>query len=301
MSHTVSAGEKHKKSLIVVLGITLSYLIIEVVVGFLANSLALLSDAAHMLTDVAGIALALFAIWMASKPRTNRKTFGYYRLEILSALTNGIILIFISMFILFEAWDRFFNPQEVAGLPVLIVAFFGLIINLISMKLLAEGSEESINLKGAFLEVLSDMLSSIGVIIAGIVILTTGWVYIDPIVSALIGLFILPRTFNLIKESVNVLLEAVPSHIEYEEVEKYIKQRPSVKSLHDLHIWTITSGIYALSAHLVMKEEFDFPQINQELSEIKAYLNKEFKIEHTTLEVHSPDDNYNPYCFSCNK
>lgn len=200
--NSTSAGAKHNKSLKIVFAITATYLVIEVVVGFISNSLALLSDAAHMLTDVGGQALALFAIWMTSKPRNNRKTYGYYRTEIFSALINALVLIFISGFILYEAWQRFKEPPAVAGIPMLIVAFCGLIINLIGMKILKAGSKESINIKGAFLEVVSDMLSSVAVIIAGIIILATGWLYIDPIMSALIGLFILPRTYNLLKESV---------------------------------------------------------------------------------------------------
>lgn len=289
-SFSTSAGAKHKRSLKIVFAMTASYLIIEVIVGFISNSLALLSDAAHMLTDVGGQALALFAIWMTSRPRNNRKTYGYYRVEILSALTNALVLIFISALILFEAWERFKNPPAVAGIPMLIVAFCGLIINLISMKMLSAGSKESINIKGAFLEVVSDMLSSVAVIIAGVVILATNWLYIDPIMSALIGLFILPRTFNLLKESVDILLEAVPVDIDYGAVEKYILERPGVKSLHDLHIWTITSGITALSSHIIMKEETSFSQINDVVSDIKLYLNSEFKIEHTTIEVHREKD-----------
>jgi cobalt-zinc-cadmium efflux system protein len=192
-----SAGAKYNKSLKIVFGITSAYFVIEVVVGFISNSLALLSDAAHMLTDVGGQALALFAIWMSSKPRTNWKTYGYYRTEIFSALINAVVLLFISGYILFEAWQRFKNPPAVAGIPMLVVAFCGLIINLVSMKILKAGSTESINIKGAFLEVVSDMLSSVAVIIAGCIILVTGWLYIDPIMSAAIGLFILPRTYNL--------------------------------------------------------------------------------------------------------
>lgn len=300
MSFSTSAGAKHNKSLKIVFVITAFYLIIEVIVGFLSNSLALLSDAAHMLTDVGGQALALFAIWMTSRPRNNRKTYGYYRVEILSALINALVLIAISAFILFEAWQRFKNPPAVAGMPMLIVAFCGLIINLISMKMLSAGSKESINIKGAFLEVMSDMLSSVGVIIAGVVILTTEWLYIDPIMSALIGLFILPRTFNLLKESVDILLEAVPADIDYRSVEKYITERPGIKSLHDLHVWTITSGITALSVHIIMKEETSFSEISDIVSDIKEHLNTEFKIAHTTIEVHREKENYTQFCLNKN-
>lgn len=292
--NSTSAGAKHNKSLQIVFAITATYLIIEVVAGIISNSLALLSDAAHMLTDVGGQALALFAIWMSSKPRNNRKTYGYYRVEILSALTNALVLIFISAYILFEAWQRFKNPPAVAGIPMLIVAFCGLIINLIGMKILSAGSKESINIKGAFLEVVSDMLSSVGVIIAGVIILTTGWLYIDPIMSALIGLFILPRTFKLLKESVDILLEAVPADIDYAAVEKCITERPGVQSVHDLHIWTITSGVNALSVHVIMREESRFSEIGDLVRSIKEHLESEFRIMHTTIEVHIEKEKYIP-------
>lgn len=290
--NSTSAGAKHNKSLKIVFGITASYLIVEVIVGFISNSLALLSDAAHMLTDVGGQALALFAIWMSSKPRNNRKTYGYYRTEIFSALINAIVLIFISGYILYEAWQRFKEPPAVAGIPMLIVAVCGLVINLVAMKILKAGSEESINIKGAFLEVVSDMLSSVAVIIAGIIILATGWLYIDPIMSALIGLFILPRTYNLLKESVDILLEGVPKDVDYAAVEKFITEKPGVLSVHDLHIWTLTSGINALSGHIIMSAETNLLAISEVTSSIKNELSASFKITHTTIEVHIDRDGY---------
>ena len=289
---TTSAGNKHNKSLKIVFSITLVYFIVEVIVGFMSNSLALLSDAAHMLTDVAGQVLALFAIWMASKPRNSKKTYGYLRTEIFSALINAIVLIFISGYILYEAWQRFQDPPKVAGFSMLIVASIGLIINLISMKILKSGSEESINIKGAFLEVVADMLSSIAVIIAGIIILSTGWLLIDPIISALIGLFILPRTFGLLKESFDILLEGVPKDVNYDTVEKYISKNPGVDSIHDLHIWSLTSGVNALSGHIIMKPETTITEMNDIIFEIKKGLNSSYKISHTTLEVHINKEDY---------
>ena len=289
---TTSAGNKHNKSLKIVFTITLIYFIIEVIVGFMSNSLALLSDAAHMLTDVAGQVLALFAIWMASKLRNSKKTYGYLRTEIFSALINAIVLIFISGYILYEAWQRFQDPPKVAGFSMLIVASIGLIINLISMKILKSGSEESINIKGAFLEVVADMLSSIAVIIAGIIILSTGWLLIDPIISALIGLFILPRTFGLLKESVDILLEGVPKDVNYDAVEKYISKNPGVDSIHDLHIWSLTSGVNALSGHIIMKPETTITEMNDIIFKIKKELNSSYKISHTTLEVHINKEDY---------
>lgn len=295
---SASASEKYSKQLKVVFAMTASYFVIEVIAGFLTNSLALLSDAAHMLTDVGGQALALFAIWMSSWPRNNHKTYGYYRVEILSALTNALVLIFISVFIFLEAWQRFKDPPSVAAVPMLIVAFFGLIINVISINILRVGSKESINIKGVFFEVISDMLSSIAVVIAGIIVLATGWLYIDPIMSALIGLFIFPRAFSLLKESVDILLEAVPPNIDFTKVEEFIKGIPAVKTVHDLHIWTITSGIIALSAHIIMKEGVNNQDIDESIQKIKTHLNSVFKISHTTLEVHKENKKNKEICLS---
>ncbi|MDP2421414.1 cation diffusion facilitator family transporter [Sediminibacterium sp.] len=282
----ISAGGKHNRSLKTVFFITFFYFVIEVVVGFMSNSLALLSDAAHMLTDVGGQGLALFAIWMSSRPRNEWKTYGYYRTEIFSALLNAVVLLFISGYILYEAWQRFSDPPAVAGIPMLVVAFCGLIINLISMKILRSGSRESINIKGAFLEVVSDMLSSVGVIIAGCIILITGWLYIDPIMSAAIGVFILPRTYTLLKESVNILLEAVPKDVDYNAVNNLFTATPGVISIHDLHIWTLTSGMYALSVHVMMGPQSTLNEASQLSRSLKELLATKFKINHTTIEIH---------------
>ncbi len=289
-----SAGNRHNRSLKIVFVITGSYLVVEVVVGFISNSLALLSDAAHMLTDVMGQALALFAIWMSSKPRNTRKTYGYLRVEIFSALINAVVLLFISGYILIEAWQRFKEPPVVSGVSMLIVAGCGLVVNLIAMRILRAGSKESINIKGAFLEVVSDMLSSVAVIIAGVIILLTGWLYIDPIMSAVIGLFILPRTYNLLKEAVNILLEAVPREVDYKKVELFIAANENVQSHHDLHIWTLTSGVNALSVHLVFKYDLQLSEVNPIVSGIKKTLAEEYKINHTTIEVHLESEGYLP-------
>lgn len=293
-SNQASAGSRHNRSLKIVFGITTCYMVIEVIVGFMSNSLALLSDAAHMLTDVGGQALALFAIWMASRPKNNKKTYGYLRAEIFSALINALVLICISGYILYEAWQRFKEPPAVAGIPMLIVAVCGLFVNLIGMRILQAGSKESINIKGAFLEVVSDMLSSVAVIIAGIIIIATGWLYIDPLMSALIGLFILPRTFSLLKESVDILLEGVPKDVDLVAVEQFITNQAGVKSFHDLHIWTLTSGVNALSVHIVMESEATFDDINKFTIKLKTILGEKFKITHTTIEVHAEQEGYLP-------
>ena len=211
--HEISASGKNKKRLMVVLALTSFYLIAEVVGGFLTGSLALLADAGHMLTDVGGLALALLAIKFAERPATPERTYGFYRVEILAALTNAVVLIGISIYILYEAYERFLNPPEVQSGTMIFIAIIGLIINIVGVFILRAGSKESLNMKGAYFEVLSDLLTSVGVIIAGVIMLTTGWYYADPIISAGIGLFIFPRTWALLKDAVGVLLEGTPSDV----------------------------------------------------------------------------------------
>ena len=207
---TLSAAVQNRRALIITFALTFSYFVVEVVGGILTNSLALLADAAHMLTDVFGLGLALFATWISQKPATPVKTYGYYRVEILAALANAIVLFFVSFYILYEAYYRFKSPPEVASLPMMIIAVVGLGVNLVGFWTLRSGAKESLNVQGAFLEVVSDALGSIGVIIAGLIMLLTGWYYADPIFSVLIGLFILPRTWKLLMQAVNVLLEGTP-------------------------------------------------------------------------------------------
>lgn len=280
--HTISAGSKNKKNLIIVLVLTGSYLIAEVIGGIVTGSLALLADAAHMLTDVGGLALALFAINMTQRAASPRRTYGYYRAEILAALTNAVVLIGISLYILYEAYLRFKNPPEVSSTTMLIVASIGLIINIIGMLILRKGSQESLNMKGAYFEVLSDMLTSVGVIIAAIIMLTTGWWYADPIISAGIGLFILPRTWILLKDAVGVLLEGTPSDVNLEELRLEIAKIPGVKAVHDLHVWSLTSGYNALSVHIVINEGLPY---NETLQFINDTITTNFKIKHTTIQL----------------
>lgn len=272
----------YRKRLFIVFLITLGYLVVEAVGGLLTGSLALLADAGHMLTDVGGVAISLFAIWLAKRPPTPQKSYGYYRVEILGALLNAVILIFISFYILYEAYRRFTNPPEVLALPMMGVAVVGLIVNVVGMRLLHAGSKESLNMKGAYLEALSDMLASIGVILAALIMLTTGWRLADPLISAGIGLFILPRTWSLLKQAVNVLLEAVPEHINLGEVGRAMVEVEGVKEVHDLHVWTLTSGKYALSAHVTISKLQDWSGIQYSL---EALLADRFQISHTTLQV----------------
>ncbi|NKE73599.1 cation transporter [Nitrospiraceae bacterium HYJII51-Mn-bac16s-1-B09] len=279
----VSIGERpeYRKRLLSVFILTLGYLIVEVIGGLLTRSLALLADAGHMLTDIGGLGIALFAMWFAERPPTLQKSYGYYRVEILAALVNAVIFIFVSFYILYEAYRRFIEPPKVLAGPMMAVATVGLAVNLIGMRLLHAGSKESLNLKGAYLEVLSDMLSSIGVIIAAFVMLTTGWYLADPIISVGIGLFILPRTWSLLKQAVNILMEAAPEHIDLGEVGKAMASVEGVYEVHDLHVWTLTSGKHALSAHVTISKLQDWPSIQKALESLLA---DRFQISHTTLQ-----------------
>ena len=254
-TQTGTAAAKHQRRLLMVFGMSTLYLGVEVVGGIMTGSLALLADAGHMLTDVAGLGLALLAIRFAARPATPARTYGYHRAEILAALTNAVILICISLYILYEAYQRFRTPPAVSSGGMLAVASAGLVVNLVGMRLLRDASGESLNMKGAYFEVLSDMLTSIGVIIAGLIMLTTGWYYADPLISAGIGLFILPRTWKLLREATGVLLEGTPADVDIDAVRRTITALPGVAAVHDLHAWTLTSGTNALSAHIVAGAE----------------------------------------------
>ncbi len=277
-----SASYQNKGKLKLVLGLTLTYLAAEVVGGILTNSLALLADAGHMLTDVGGLAFALIAINIAQRSATDKRTYGYYRAEILAALANAVILIFISIYILYEAVKRFQSPPEVSSKNMLIVATIGLAVNIAGMLILRKSSKQSLNMKGAYFEVLSDMLTSIGVIAAAIIMISTGWYYADPILSAIIGLFILPRTWILLKDAIGVLLEGVPSDISIPELKKAMEQIPGIVSMHDLHVWALTSGLNALSVHVVINKE-SIP--DEMIKLINDKIINDFPISHTTIQI----------------
>lgn len=281
-----SAASRNKRQLTIVFFLTLTYLLAEVVGGFWTGSLALLADAGHMLTDVAGVGLALLAIRFGEKPATPQRTYGYYRFEILAALTNAVVLILISVYILYEAYLRFRNPPQVESTQMLWIAGLGLAINLSSMYLLRQGKDESLNMKGAYFEVLSDMLTSIGVIAAGVIMLTTGWYYADPLLSAGIGLFILPRTWALLKESVNVLLEGTPADVNLETLRQGLLQLPGVAGVHDLHAWVLTSGVNALSAHVVLTDEARPEEV---LARAQDYVTSKHPIQHATIQIERGD------------
>ena len=245
----------HAKKLRLVLIITISFLIVEVITGIFANSLALIANAIHMFTDVAGIGLALVAINFSSKrSATAHKTYGFYRLEILTALINSTIILVFSFYIIYEAYWRLFEQNEIKGLYVFVIATIGLIVNLIGIKILHRHAKENINVEGAYLEVLKDMYGSCAVIVAALIIISTNLYIVDPIVSIGLSLFILPRTWSLMKRVVNILMEGVPSNISYEQVKNSILEIKGVTGIFDLHLWTITSGFDAMTAHVVISD-----------------------------------------------
>lgn len=278
----VSAGAQHRGRLKVVFGLTALYTLAEFVGALVTNSLALLADAAHMLTDVGGLGLALFAIWFATRPATPTKSYGYYRTEILAALLNGAVLFAIGGYILFEAWGRFQEPPEVSSGLMIGIATIGLVINVVGVILLRGGAGASLNVQGAFLEVVSDLLGSVGVIVAGIIMLTTGWWYADPIFSVGIGLFIIPRTYRLMSGAIHILMEGAPVGLDLAAVETAIAADADVEAIHDLHVWSITSGLTTLSAHVRVAREADGDAV---LERLDARLAKEFDLHHTTIQL----------------
>ena len=281
-SHAASAAGLNKRRLLVVFVLTTVYLAAEVVGGIATHSLALLADAGHMLTDVAGLGLALLAIRFAERPATPDRTYGYYRVEILAAVVNAVVLIGISIVVLFEAYERFRNPPSVASGPMLLVAVVGLVVNIVGILLLRKGSDESLNMKGAYFEVLSDMLTSIGVIVASVIMLTTGWYYADPLISAGIGLFILPRTWILLREAVGVLLEGTPAGVNLAGIREMVGRLPGVQEMHDLHVWSLTSGVNAMSAHVVIVDD---TMHNEVLDAVHDVVTKNFRIAHVTVQI----------------
>ncbi len=248
-SHAV-VTEGNVKKLTFALALTTTFLIVEVIAGFITQSLALLSDAAHMFTDAAALAIALVAIKIGKLPADDKRTFGYQRFEILAALFNASMLFMVAMYILYEAYQRFSQPPEIQSMGMMIVAVIGLIINLISMKILFSSSQESLNVKGAYLEVLSDAVGSIGVIIGAVLIYFTGWMWVDTVIAVLIGFWVLPRTWILLKQSINILLEGVPEEIDIEKLRNDLLALKGVESIHQLKVWAITSKNVHLTVHL---------------------------------------------------
>jgi cobalt-zinc-cadmium efflux system protein len=280
--HRHTHSSRHKHRLWAVFGLSASFMLVQVVVGWWTNSLALLADAAHLFVDTAGVGFSLLAVWFAERPATAEKTYGYYRVEILAALVNGVVLCVLAIVILVEAWRRLGAPHEVAAGPVLVVAVAGLGVNLLAAWLLHAGAGESLNVRSAYLEVLGDALSSAAVIAAAIAILVTGWTVADALASAAIGLLILPRTYALLKQAVNVLLEGVPAHLDVAEIELALCGAPGVRRVHDLHVWTLTSGREAMSAHVEVERGSPAARI---LDELHLILHARFGIDHTTIQI----------------
>ena len=286
----MSAGSEHalpatgnEGALRIALVLTGGFMLAEVIGGLMLNSLALLSDAAHMFTDVAALAIALAAIRVARRAADNRRTFGYHRFEILAAAFNALLLFGVAAYILYEAWQRWRNPPVVQTTGVLVIAVLGLVVNLVSMRLLSAGKDASLNVKGAYLEVWSDLLGSIGVIVGALVIRFTGWNWVDTVIAVAIGLWVLPRTWILLRETINILLDGVPDGIELAEVKQALLDLPGVLSLHDLHVWAVSSGKTSLSVHVVHDAQSTAP--GPLLARINARLATTFGISHTTIQL----------------
>ncbi|HSE99016.1 MAG TPA: cation diffusion facilitator family transporter, partial [Blastocatellia bacterium] len=284
--HSHGAGSNRRR-LMTVLSLTFTYMLAEAVGGYLTNSLALLSDAGHMLTDVASLVLAMLALWFAARPVNPKKTYGYYRLEILAALANGVALVVISILIFYEALQRIEQPEAVRGFEVMLIATGGLVINAISAWLLHSASEENLNMRGAFLHVISDALGSVGAIAAGLLIWWRGWALADPVISIAMCLLIVYSSWQLIRESVNILLEGTPSHINIRAVVESMHTVEGVMDVHDLHVWTISTGKEALSAHVTIEPGASHRLVLQSLQQ---RLSSEFNIGHLTIQIESPGE-----------
>jgi cobalt-zinc-cadmium efflux system protein len=280
------------KNLKLVLILTSSFIFVEVFAGFLLNSLVLIADAGHMFIDICGLFLAWFAIKFSQKPPTPQKTYGFYRFEILGALINGIIVSLLTSYIIYEAYRNFFYFEKTLdSLSIISIGIFGLIINLIGISLLQKDAKTNLNIEGAYLEVIKDAIGSVGIIITGIIIFFTNFSLIDPIVSVILVLFIIPRIWSLVKKSIHILMEGVPPNISYEKVKKSILEIKGVTGIFDLHIWTISSNLDALTAHVVISDKNKSDLI---LREIMSLLDKKFNISHSTIQIetyHEEDSN----------
>ena len=289
-SHDHDAGHSHVPSVIkyerplwIAFGLTLFFLFVEVAGGILTNSLALLSDAAHMMTDVIALGVSLFAVRLARKPADAKRTYGYARMEAIGAMINGGLLFVVAGYILWEAVGRFREPPHVASTGMLVVAGLGLVVNLISMQLLRAGAGDSLNMKGAYLEVWSDMLGSVGVILGALAIRFTGWTVIDPIIAVLIGLWVLPRTWVLLRQAGHVLMQGVPAGVNLDAVRDAMQAQPGVAAVHDLHVWALGSREPILTAHVLLANDAaDTDGIRIAMAEM---LHERFDIDHATLQL----------------
>ena len=282
LGHDHEAGPGHRRALALALAITASFTVVEVVGGFLTGSLAVLADAVHMLSDNVSIALALVAVWLAAKPATSERTYGYKRAEVLAALANGVMLVALAIWIFVAAIQRIQNPGDVLGGWMLVIAIVGIGVNLAAAVILYRAREDSLNVNAALRHVIADLLGSFGVAVAAVVILATGWLQADALVSILIGVLILASSWSILRDAMTILLEAAPKGIETRAVGRRLAGAPGVVEVHDLHIWTITSGFPALSAHVLVGGGEDCHRRRREL---ESLLGDEFGIEHTTLQV----------------
>ncbi|MDX3691795.1 cation diffusion facilitator family transporter [Streptomyces europaeiscabiei] len=281
-----TAAGAYRGRLRIALSITLTVMVVEIVGGVLADSLALIADAAHMATDAVGLGMALLAIHFANRPATGNRTFGYARAEILAALANCLLLLGVGGYVLYEAVQRFVTPVGTEGGLTVVFGAIGLVANMISLTLLMRGQKESLNVRGAFLEVAADALGSLAVIISAVVILLTGWQAADPIASLAIGLMIVPRTVKLLRETLDVLLEAAPKNVDMAEVRAHILALPGVEDVHDLHAWTITSGMPVLSAHVVVSSDtLDSIGHEKVLHDLQGCIGDHFDVEHCTFQL----------------
>lgn len=274
------SGPGHERSLWIALALTTTFMVAEVIGGLVTGSLALISDAAHMFTDTVALAISLAAIQIGKRVVDTKRTFGYYRFEILAAAFNALLLFGVAIYILYEAWQRMRAPQTVDSIPMLIIAALGLVVNLVSMRLLSSGKDRSLNVKGAYLEVWSDMLGSMGVIVGAVVIWLTDWTWVDSIIAVAIGFWVLPRTWLLLRDSMNILLEGAPDDVDVEEIGKALCELPGVDSIHELHVWAISSGKVSLSVHLVSAIG-DFDSLVAEGTRVLA---ERFDIHHSTIQ-----------------
>lgn len=281
------AGARHVRPLTIALGLTVAFLVVQVVVGLITGSLALLSDAGHMATDALGLGMALAAIQAATNARAHpQRTYGLYRLEILAALINAALLFAVAGYVLFEAVSRLSDERDVASTPVLIVGVIGLVVNIVAFLLLRAGSKESLNMHGAYLEVVADMLGSVGVIVAAIVWGITGWTWVDPIIGAAIGIFILPRAWQLGRQALQVLVQAAPHRLDIPALQAELEAIAGVVDVHDLHVWTLTSEMEVATAHLMVSVGTDSHAV---LDQARSLLADTHGITHATLQV-EPDD-----------
>ncbi|MDI2028725.1 cation diffusion facilitator family transporter [Saccharopolyspora sp. TS4A08] len=276
------ASGRYLTRLSIAFGVLLAFFVLEAVVGWMTSSLALLSDAGHMLTDVLGVGMALAAITAARRPTGTKRTFGLYRVEVLAALANAVLLFGVAGYILIESVERFQRPHEVAGLPMMATAAAGLLANLVVFALLRKGANESLNVRGAYLEVLADTIGSAGVLVGGFVTWAFGWYLADPIIAVGVGLFVLPRTFKLARQALRILVQQAPEGLDLQEMRDDLAALPSVTEVHDLHVWTLTSGMEVASAHLTASQDADHGGV---LTAAQRLLSERYRIEHATLQV----------------